>query len=323
MGRVLVTGATGCLGGALVPALLARGAHVTAQGRDPLAGAALNEAGAHFLPLDLCDERPMVPHLIGVDTVYHCAALSSAWGRPEEFQAINVTATRRLLIAAREAGVRRFVFASSPSIYADGSDRLNVAEDAPLPARFATDYARTKHEAEVAVLAADAPGFRTVALRPRAIYGTGDRSLLPRLEAAIRRGTVPLIGGGQSLIDVTHVSDAATAMMLAADHADRAGGRAFNVTSGQAFAFTELLDAICRLREASPRRRFLPYGVAMAIAGAMEAAHRLFRPQTEPLLTRQAVASLGRSLTLDISAARQFLGYRPQVSLEQGMLDYA
>lgn len=328
MGRVLVTGATGCLGGALVRALLERGDSVIAQGRDLRAGAALAHAGARFLPLDLCDPAPLTPHLAGVETIHHCAALSSAWGRAEDFQAINVTATRRLLMAARESGVRRFIFASSPSIYADGSDRLNLTENAALPARFATDYARTKHAAERLVLAADSGetgghGLRSVALRPRAIYGTGDRSLLPRLEAAIRRGTVPLIGGGRSLIDVTHVSDAANAMLLAADHADAAGGRAFNITSGRAYPFTELLDAACAIYDARPRRRVLPYAAAMALAAVLETAHRLFRLDIEPILTRQAVASLGRSLTLDISAARKVLGFLPRVELAQGIRDYA
>lgn len=323
MGRVLVTGATGCLGGALVRALLQRGDQVVAQGRDLRAGASLAEAGAQFLPLDLCDPAPLVPHLVGVETIHHCAALSSAWGRAEDFQAINVTATRRLLIAAREAGVRRFVFASSPSIYADGRDRLNLTEDAALPTRFATHYARTKHESERLVLAADGQGMRTVALRPRAIYGAGDRALLPRLEAAIRRGTVPLIGGGHSLIDVTHVSDAANAMLLAAERVDQAGGQAFNITSGRAYPFTELLDAACAIYDAQPRRRFLPYGAAMALAAVLESAHRLFRPDIEPILTRQAVASLGRSLTLDISAARKVLGFLPRVELAQGIRDYA
>lgn len=319
----LVTGATGCLGAALVDLLLAQGVEVTAQGRDPVAGAALERKGARFLPLDLRDPQPLLPHLRGVRTVYHCAALSTAWGRAADFQAINVTATQHLLGAARLAGVGRFVFASSPSIYADGTDRLDLPEDAPLPARFATDYARTKFQAECAVLDADAPGFRTVALRPRAIYGKGDRALMPRLEQAMRRGTLPLIGGGDSLIDVTHVSDAARAMHLAAQAADGAGGRAFNITSGQAYRFRDLARMAARVLGLDPRERRLPYGLAMALASGLEGFHRAFRPQAEPVLTRQAVASLGRSLTLDITAARQVLGYAPRVSLEQGVQDYA
>ncbi|AGT08276.1 NAD-dependent epimerase/dehydratase family protein [Paracoccus aminophilus] len=328
MGRVLVTGATGCLGNALAHQLLQSGCVVTAQGRNLSDALDLVRAGADFLPLDFrapeASARQLLPHLWRVETVYHCAALSSAWGPAGLFQAVNVTATANLLDAAREAGVRRFVFASSPSIYADGTDRLDLREDAALPARFATAYARSKYEAERLVLAADQPGgMRTVALRPRAIYGRGDRALMPRLMAAIGRGSVPLIGGGASLIDLTHVSDAARAMRLAADHAEQAGGRAFNITSGRSYPFRELLGAACDLTKTTPRLRPVPYGAALALAATLEAMHRLFRPKVEPVLTRQAVASLGRSLTLDISAARDVLSYRPQVSLDEGIKDYA
>lgn len=321
---VLVTGATGCLGGGITRQLLEAGVAVTAQGRNPGEGAALTASGARFLPLDLRDPRPLEPFLAGTETVFHCAALSSAWGRAEDFQALNVTATRRLLEAAARAGVQRFVFASSPSIYANGTDRLNLAEDAPLPARFATHYARTKAQSEALALAADRPGaMRVVALRLRAIYGRGDRALMPRLLAAMRRGTLPLIAGGEALIDVTHVSDAARAMILAAEHAGTAGGRAFNITSGEAWRFSQLADMAAALFDLTPKRKRLPYGLAMGIATVLEGAHRVFRPSVEPVLTRQAVASLGRSLTLDISAAREHLHYSPHVTLAEGIRDYA
>ncbi|MCL4066261.1 NAD-dependent epimerase/dehydratase family protein [Pseudomonas sp. GX19020] len=321
---VLITGATGCLGGGIARQLLAAGVRVIGQGRDLRAGAELVQQGAEFLPLDLCDPVPLAPVLAGTETVFHCAALSSAWGRARDFQALNVDATRRLLDAARDAGVKRFIFASSPSIYANGTDRLDLTEDAPLPARFATHYARTKAESEALALSYDQPGaMRVVALRPRAIYGRGDRALMPRLVAAMRRGTLPLISGGAALIDVTHVSDAARAMVLAADHAQKVGGRVFNITSGESWRFDRLADAASDLFGLTPRRRHLPYGLAMAIATGFEAMHHLFRPDIEPVLTRQAVASLGRSLTLDISAARADLEYRPQVTLAKGMRDYA
>ncbi|WP_112310222.1 NAD-dependent epimerase/dehydratase family protein [Pseudogemmobacter bohemicus] len=321
---VLITGATGCLGGGIARQLLAAGMSVTAQGRDAAAGADLAQKGARFLPLDLCDPGSLTPFLAGTETVFHCAALSSAWGRAADFQALNVDATRRLLEAARASGVQRFIFASSPSIYADGTDRFDLAEDALLPARFASHYARTKAESEALALSYDQPGtMRVVALRPRAIYGRGDRALMPRLLTAMRRGTLPLIAGGEALIDITHVSDAARAMVLAADHAETAGGRAFNITSGETWRFSQLAGAAADLFGLSPRRRHLSYGVAMAIATGLETLHHLVRPQVEPVLTRQAVASLGRSLTLDISRARADLRYVPQVTLAEGIRDYA
>lgn len=318
MARVLVTGATGCLGHEIALQLLAEGDQVVALGRNAQIGAGLAAAGAQFVVGDLTQGPPP---LQGIDVVHHCAALSSAWGTEAAFRATNVTATTQLLHAARAAGVGRFVFTSSPSIYADGTDRFDLAEDAPLPAIFASLYAASKAEAEAQVLAANSAAMPCVALRPRGIYGRGDRSLLPRLLAAMRRGRVPMIDGGQAQIDLTHVSDAARAQILAG-RADGIGGRVFNVTSGVAYTFTELVDVAARLMGLNPRRIALPYGVAMGVAGVLEGFHHLFLPQVEPILTRQAVASLGKSLTLDISAARAVLGYVPRVELTEGMRDY-
>lgn len=306
--RALVTGASGCLGRALVEELSAHGWALRTTARMP---ADLPD----FHPADLvtADLTPLLQH---VDVVFHCAALSSAWGTQAEFTAANVTATRRLLDAAEAAGAMRFVFASTPSLYADGTDRLDVTEDAPLPERALTPYAETKRLAERMVLAADG-AMRCTAIRPRAIYGRHDRALLPRLIAAMRRGTVPMIGGGRALIDVTHRRDAARAMILAASGP---GGRVWNVTSGRALSFRELVE-IAGLRSGLRFRRLpIPYRLAMSLATVAETIARR-RGGPEPALTRQAVASLGRSLTLDISAARRDLGYRPLVSFEEGLIE--
>ena len=322
MAKVLVTGATGCLGNRLAQQLSAQGHHVLAQGRDAQAGQLLETQGIEFIPFDLQGDYP-ARAFQQVEIVFHCAALSTAWGKAQIFQAVNVTATQRLLDAARKAGAARFVFASSPSIYANGQDRLNLTENAALPAHFPSHYARTKYEAECLVLAADQTGgMRTTALRPRAIYGTGDRSLMPRLLQAIKRGRVPMIGGGQTLIDITHLSDAARAMALAGFN-DNANGEIFNITSGKAYRFSELLAAVCALNHSAPKEIHISYDRAMKLAKGLEFLHRIFAPHREPVLTCQAVASLGRSLTLDISKAQQKLGYNPAVSIEDGIKDYA
>ncbi|MDQ7262062.1 NAD-dependent epimerase/dehydratase family protein [Paracoccus sp. PS-1] len=306
--RALVTGASGCLGRALVEQLSLHGWDVGTTARQPV-------ALPGFRAADLV-RADLGPLLDGIDVVFHCAALSSAWGTREEFHAANVLATRRLLEAAERAGVMRFVLASSPSIYADGTDRLDLAEDAPLPARPLSLYAESKREAERMVLA-HAGAMACTAIRPRAIYGRHDRALLPRLIEAMRRGRVPMIRGGRALIDLTHRHDAARGMILAASGPR---GGVWNITSGEAFRFRDLAEIIAHRGGLRLRGMPLPHGLARWLAGASERLARM-RGGAEPRLTLQAVASLGSSLTLDISAARRDLGYRPRVGFEEGVAE--
>lgn len=306
--RALVTGASGCLGRALVEELKQQGHEVVTTARRPV-----DLPG--FIAADLVtdDLRPLVA---GIETVFHCAALSSAWGNRSEFRAANISATERLLEASEIAGVGRFVFASSPSIYADGTDRLNLTENALLPSRCMSLYAESKRAAERIVLKHDG-AMRCTAIRPRAIYGRHDRALLPRLIEAMQRGTLPMIDGGRALIDVTHRRDAARAMILAADGP---GGHVWNITSGETFSFRELVEIAGRQSGIAFRTFPIPYRLAGLLAAISETVARIGGGK-EPRLTRQAVASLGRSLTLDISAARRDLGYRPSVSFEQGVAE--
>ncbi|MCA0962360.1 NAD-dependent epimerase/dehydratase family protein [Salipiger bermudensis] len=305
--KALITGASGCLGRAMIEELGAHGWSLRTTARTPV-------DLPDFMAADLtCDD--LGPLVDGVDAVFHCAAMSGGWGSPQAFHAANVTATARLLDSARAAGVARFVFASTPSLYADGRDRLHVTEDASLPARALSPYADSKRAAETLVLGSDTAAMRCTAIRPRAIYGRHDRALLPRLRATFERGILPLIERGSARIDLTHRHDAAQAMRLAADGP---GGGVWNISSGEVFTFRALAELVCEKGGYRPRPIRLPFGLAYKMAGVMERAAPLLGGK-EPALTRQAVVSIGRSLTLDIGAARRDLGYEPKVRLEEGL----
>ncbi|UVO50007.1 NAD-dependent epimerase/dehydratase family protein [Sphingomonas sp. SUN019] len=304
----LVTGATGGLGRTLVPTLVAAGWQVRATGR---------RTGDGIIPLDLTQPIPATL-ADGVDVVFHLAALSSPWGRPRDFAAINMDATARLLEAAARAGCRRLVHVSTPSIYAEARERLDLTERSPPAARFASAYASTKWQGERLVLAADSPAMRTIVLRPRAIVGPHDAVLLPRLMRAIRQGRVPLPGGGAALVELTDARDIATALIAAADA--EVGGAAFNISGGQPRSVRWIVTRITARLGLTPRIANLPRPLAMAGAGALEAIGRI--TSREPLITRYGVMTLGWSQTFDLSAARDRLGWTPRISPEDA-IDHA
>ena len=310
--RVLVTGATGGLGRALVGQLLANGYHVRATGRDAAIGEQLK---TEFIAADLTLD-PLAPLVAGMDLVFHLAALSSPWGSRADFRTINVSATGRLLDAARIAGCGGLIYASTPSIYAQPRARIGLTEDSPVGPRFANDYAATKYAAERLVLAADAPGFRTVAIRPRAVVGPNDSVLLPRILRAAKRGRFPLPGGGRALIEPTDVRDAAAAFIAADRHLAEAGGQAINISGGDPRSVRELLGLLFDRIGRTPRFVAVPTGLAMAAASAMEGIATMLPGRPEPPVTRYSVMTFGFSQTMRLDRARDLLDWTPRYRVE-------
>jgi 2-alkyl-3-oxoalkanoate reductase len=312
-GRALITGATGGLGRILTASLLAQGREVIATGRDPARGAALRGQGAHFVASDLTREDAG-PLLSGVDTVFHLAALSSPWGPRADFVAANLTMTQRLLAAASAAGCKRFLFASTPSIYTRAAHQLDLTEASQLPDQLVNAYAQTKLAAEMAVRAAVAPGFATVALRPRAVIGPYDTVLLPRLLRAAQSGVMPLPGYGRTLIEPTDARDVCTAFLAAEARAEALSGQVFNISGGQPLPLAELADHAFRRLDRRVRMVPLPARLVLGLAHLAETVARLRPGRPEPALTVYTAKALGWSQTFDLAAGRAALDWEPQYS---------
>jgi 2-alkyl-3-oxoalkanoate reductase len=316
--RVLVTGATGFLGGAVARRLHAAGHEVLATGRDPDRGAALASAGLRFIATDLASQDGAGVLCREQDWIVHCAALSSPWGAYQRFYSANVVATRNLLEAATRSGVLRFVHISTPSIYMGGGSRFDVHENDPLPAPV-NAYAATKREAEGIVRAASQAGLRSVILRPRAIFGPGDRTLFPRLLHALKSRRLPVIGDGQNRVDLTYIENVVDAVEAACTAPEPAVGQVYNITNGEPVRLWPLIGQLARALRLAPPTRRLSRSTAMAVATVMESVCRATRVTKEPMLTRYAVQVLSDSMTLNIDRARCFLGYEPRVRVLDGL----
>lgn len=322
--RVWVTGATGGLGQAVVRRFLAEGYCVLATGRNTTIGAQLVQQGAQFVALDIAQfsVSDWCQHLRAGDTVIHCAALSSPWGQYAYFHQINVIGTRHLATAALQMQVSRLIHVSTPSIYFDFSDRINLSESCALP-RPVNFYAKTKLAAETELYLLAAQGLNTVIIRPRAIFGENDTVLMPRLLRAYRNGTMPLIAQGQALIDITHVDNVAHALFLATTVAlDFSDGQAktYNITNGEPMRVRKIFELLFSELDWPVRFKKIPWPLAHNYAKLLQWLGNM--RNKEPLLTPYSAGVLAFSQTLDISKARTELGYVPLVSIAQGLARY-
>lgn len=315
--RVLVTGATGFLGGTLIGHLRDRGFETIALGRNAQRCHLLAEAGFTTLRTDLSRPDAHLAKRIGpLDAVVHCAALSSPWGRLAAFRAANVEGTQNALDLAATLGARRFVNISSPTVYFEMKDRIHVAESAPLP-RPINAYARTKAEAELLVLSRSRLG--PVNLRPRGIYGAGEETLLPRLLAAARRGPLPLLRNGVAAIDLTHVSDVVAAIEAALRPDPTLAGETFNISGGETVAIHEIVERACAALSVPVRWRRVPFHAAL-LAARLSYLASLARPTPkEPLVTPYTLGLFAFRQSLDITKARQMLGWQPRIAFERGL----
>lgn len=310
--RILVTGASGFLGGRAVE-VLAADHQVVGTGRvfPPERRRRFEEAGVRLETADLTEPGSLAPLLTGIDAVVHCAALSTLWGRRDELHQINVEVSARLARACAERGLR-LVHISSPSVYnravhADpswGTPERPVPESLPVGPRFDSDYARSKHLAERAVSAAHPAACL---LRPRGIYGPGDTSIVPRLLAALESRRLPRLVEGDVLTDLTHVDNAAHAIRLAV--ASETSG-AVNIADGTPIAIWDSIDRLADHHGLPRPRRRLPAAPVELAAGLVEqVARRLGR--AEPRLTATGIRLLTRGMRLDLTRARAELGYSP------------
>lgn len=318
---VLITGASGFLGKYAVGEFAAHGYDVTATGRRTDALDKLDYPGVLTVPASLEEiSKADMP----VDAVVHIAALSSPWGRWADFKSSNVDGTRQMVDFAQRNGVRRFVFVSSPSIYAANRDRLGIPEDAVDPNNTMNFYIKSKIMAEKLLHEAEKIGHigELVIIRPRGLIGIGDPSLVPRLLKANKMTGIPLFRNGENVVDMTCVESVARALRLATE-SPAAPGNTYNITNGEPRQFKQIIDEFFGYLGESPHYKNLDFKATYAAAVALEKLYSLLPSYPEPPITRYTVSTLAHAQTLDISRAKADLGYTPAIPLSKGLEKYA
>ena len=300
MTSYLVTGGAGFIGSNLVDELLRRGHRVRvldnlSTGR-PENLAAVRER-IDFFNADICNLETIRPCFAGVDYVLHLAALPSvprSVADPISANRVNIEGTLNVLLAAREAGVKRVVFAASSAAYGDNPILPRVESNEPRPM---SPYALTKVAGEYyCQIFTRLYGVEAVALRYFNIFGPRQNphsqysGVLSKFIAAYIEGTTPTIfGDGEQSRDFTYIDNVVDATLRACT-APNAPGRAINVGVGGRFTLNQTIALLNQIFGKQVTPRYDP-------------------PRSGDVLHSQA----------DISLARQLLGYEPKVPYEQGL----
>jgi nucleoside-diphosphate-sugar epimerase len=306
--KYLVTGAAGFIGSHLVEALVRRGDSVVAfdnfsTGRRENLDAALRARRPEtpevvVIEADVRDAAAVRRSTKGITHVLHQAALSSvprSVADPHASHEVNASGTLNLLLAARDAGVTRFIYASSSSAYGDSPTQPKVETMATAPL---SPYAISKLAGEqYCRVFTSLYGLETVALRYFNIFGPRQdpnseyAAVVPRFLTAALGGRAPTIyGDGRQSRDFTYIDNAVYANLKACEAPEAAVGRAYNIACGKSASLLEVLGLIEKITGRTARP-----------------THEAARPGD----VRDSLA--------DIGAARSLLGYEPAVDLEEGL----
>ncbi|WP_328608043.1 NAD-dependent epimerase/dehydratase family protein [Amycolatopsis sp. NBC_00345] len=303
MARAFVTGGSGFIGRALVRRLLAEGNSVRVLVRSEASAEIVAALGAEPVRGELTDPATWRDEVTGSDVVFHLAAETDITADRARHELVTVDGTQAAVDAARHAKVPRFVHCGSEAALLAGSPLVDADETAPLRPDSEAAYCAVKAEAEQIVLEANAPGFATVSIRPRFVWGP-DSILTDGLVAAAKAGQFAWIDGGRHTTDVTYVGNAVEGLMLGW----RRGrpGQAYFVTDRQRVVLREFMETLFEIHGVDPP-------VAETTAGEVPAPARWFLGQPCLLRTDKAVAELGYEPV--VSQAAGLAAVRDRVAL--------
>ena len=311
MKTVLITGATGFIGGSLVRHWASNGqVRVLAMARDVERGRRLRDWGAEVVQGDLMDRESLERACHDCDEVVHAGAWVGTWGDERLINATNVDGTRDLLAASADAGVRRFIHISSTGVY--GSPKAHgVREDHPRRTT-GQPYHDSKIGAEDEVVKAGErnPGLCTVILRPSHVFGPGSTHFTVRPLRMLLSGRAPLVAGGRFRFKPCWIGNLCAAIDAVAE-ADLPSGTALNITDGYTRSWRELFDRYAHLLGVEPRYINIPLPVARGLATAGETLGRV--TGKKPFLGHETVGVLSSDNSYSSEAAQRRLHWSPSI----------
>jgi len=313
--KVLITGATGLLGGHLLQELQRRGEQIRALVLPVENAEKLIAQGVEVVRGDVTDASTLAPAIKDVDIIFHLAGMMGLNRPLADYRLVNVTGSENLYRAAQAAGVHRFVHTSSHTVYGLGYGRFLTEKDALRP--DPDPYSITKAEGDRLIRRLMlTSGMETVILRPGTFFGPGDRLHFGRIAQRLKNGKGVLIGRGNNALPFCYVTDVAQGFLLAAYH-EKAPGNVYNISNDHPLTQQELFNAVADDTGGQRPTRHLPY--LPLYYGSIVAEKMASLTHTRSPVTRLGVMMFGSDNRHSIVKARSELGYEPEVSLREGI----
>jgi len=323
--NILITGASGFIGQQLVVKLLEEGIF-TIRGTCQQAPEFkfFDFKKIDWRTIDLAEFNSFCGICDGIDVVVHCAAIArqeadKSW---DDYQCINVDATKQLLEEAEKSGVKRFVYLSTVEAagFGNGIDP-RTEEDTPAPFNY---YGKSKLEAEN-ILHNNTSSVETVILRLPMIYGPGNVLVIPKLFGMVAKGFYPFIGSGSTLMEFCYVGNVVNAILLAISH-ENASNDTFYVSDSRSYSIREVIFAISKAENRKIISINIPIFLANMLAVMWEIIAKIApippiisKISRKPFFSRETVWWTTRNVNIvSTDKIKSKLGYSATFSIDQG-----
>jgi nucleoside-diphosphate-sugar epimerase len=312
--RVLVTGGTGFAGSHLVKRLHKMGMKVRLIVRDKAKCNIFNGLDLEVVQGDVTDMEAVDEAVKGVEKLFHIAAVYRTAGIQDKvYRNVHVRGTENLLEASIKHGVKRFVHCSTVGVH---GHIANPPANENYPFQPGDIYQKTKLEGELkAVQFGHETGLPVSVVRPCAIYGPGDMRLYKLFKMASRR-IVPILGPGTIYYHMVYIDDLVNAFLLASE-SEKAVGEAFIAGGAEIPTLNELIQVIASVQNYRPIKVHLPVKPFQWLGSICE---KICIPlNIEPPIYRRRVDFFTKSRAFDIGKAARMIGFKPEVSLRDGI----
>ena len=261
----------------------------------------------------------------------NCAGLAKVFGRPADFQAANVDFVAKLLNGCIAENARRrkaandkteevrFIQLSTASIYFKYCDQNNISESAEIPKKLACDYTKSKYDAEQLI---NKSGLSATLLRTHMVVGAGDNLIVSKLLKHLHTAPLPIFNHGQANLDMTSIENLVSAIVLCVEKKESMG-KTFNITNDHPQKLVELLQILSDSFEIAIKTQSIPFSISLVspIIALLEWSAKTFMHplgyDPDLFINQMSGSIMAYDFTLDNTAAKNILGYKPTVTTKE------